>query len=197
MTNLILASLLILGAQSAQAAGATSFDTTHFVNPGEFAIGVEPIVTVTNGAGIGFNGRYTQGLTDLINVTGLIGTGTGPQQFRAGANATFDFFPDAPKQPGIGISPQFTFFQSPVASQFEISAAPYIHKIFTVKGYDIEPFISVPLGIDLAIGGSYQLFVKPSIGTIFKMSDHFRAVAELGVGIGTDTTVSGGIVYYH
>src|SRR4051812_30956228 len=80
-------------------ATAGVFDMPQFVAPGEFAIGLEPEITLSDGAGLATNLRYTHGVSDLSNASAIIGTGGGLRQFRVGGNYTFDFFPDIEKQP--------------------------------------------------------------------------------------------------
>src|SRR5271163_1229903 len=97
---------LLVAWLAASLAQAGVVDTPQFVQPGEFALGFEPELTFTDGAGLAGNFRYTQGLTDLNNVNVILGTGGGPRRFRVGGNVTFDFFPDIDKQPGIGVAVQ-------------------------------------------------------------------------------------------
>src|SRR4051812_7534452 len=84
--------LLSLSAQ------AGVFDLPRFVHPGEFAIGIEPEIMLSNGSGVGVNLKYTHGLSDLNNLQIILGTGGGPRQLRFGGAMTFDFFPDLDKQ---------------------------------------------------------------------------------------------------
>jgi hypothetical protein len=177
------------------AQATTTFNTVHFVQPGSFAIGVEPTFHLQDSAGVGINARYTHGIGDMTNLTGLIGTGAGPQQFRVGANLNLDLFPDLASQPGIGLNTQGTFYMAPDGGHVQLTTGPYIHKTFEVNGYQIEPYIAVPLGIGFS-GGVYKFVIIPTLGSLFKLSQHFRAVAEIGVGINTVSTISGGVVYY-
>ncbi len=176
------------------------FNIPHFINPGEFSIGVEPELDFTGGAAVGANFRYSQGINDLSNLTGIIGTGGGVRGFRVGAAYTFDFFPDIEKQPGIGIALQPLFVQLPNAGSLEITAIPYIHKSVKMTQGDIqniEPFMSIPLGLSLS-GGAYQSLVSVVVGSLFQHSEHIRSVVEFGVNLNNAYTYfSGGVVYYH
>ena len=102
------------------------------------------------------NARYTQGLTDLFDVSGIIGTGAGPRQFRAGADFDFDIIPDIQGQPGMGIATRAMFVRIPtpgstipgdVSGQVELTAIPYIHKAFVSGNGEIDPFFSIPFGM--------------------------------------------------
>src|SRR5205085_819364 len=110
----------------ARAAGI--FNTPHFTPNGEFALGLEPEVVLTSGAGVGLNARFTLGVTDLDNASIILGWGSGPRQFRGGGNFTFDFFPDIEGQPGIGLATQAIYYRLPSTGVLELTLIPYIHK---------------------------------------------------------------------
>ena len=186
---------IILLATTAQAG---VFSTPRFVAPGEFAVGLEPELILTNGAGFGANVRYTHGIADLSNATFIVGTGSGPRKFRVGGNLTFDFFPDVDKQPGIGVAFQALYYRlKDDKGQLELTPIPYIHKAFVTTGGEIEPFIGLPFGWAFS-DGSYKTIAYLSLGSTFKSSEKFRYIIELGVAINNyDSYVSGGIVYYH
>ena len=178
-------------------AQAGVFNLPRFVVPGEFAIGIEPELLMSGGAAVGVNLRYTHGLTDLTNLTGIIGTGGGARQFRFGGALTFDFFPDIDKQPGIGLAAQGLFVQGQLSNSVEITAIPYIHKSFKVKQGDVDPFLAIPVGVSLASTGN-QSVISLAIGALFKHNEHLSSVAEFGVGLSmANTYLSGGLVYYH
>jgi hypothetical protein len=176
------------------------FNTPHLIPPGEFAAGVEPELIFSqnnSGSGAGMNLRYTQGLTDMNNFSAILGTGTGPRQFRLGGNFTFDFFPDTQSQPGIGLALQGLFVQLPTAGSVEVTATPYVRKNFLVDANEIEPFLALPVGLTLS-QGTYQTISTLVLGTLFHHSEHFRSVVEFGIGISNvNPYLSGGIVYYH
>jgi hypothetical protein len=178
------------------------FNTPQFVQPGEFALGFEPEITFTNGAGLAGNFRYTQGLTDLNNLNVIVGTGGGPRRFRIGGNFTFDFFPDIDNQPGIGIAVQGLYYRLNIAGmdsgQFELTGIPYIHKAFKAAGgYEIQPFFALPFGIAFN-SGNYNGLTQAVIGVLYKQSEHVRFSTELGFNINhTETYLSAGVIYYH
>lgn len=178
-------------------AQAGVFGLYHFVTQGNFSLGAEAELTLTHGAGVAGNFKYTHGLSELTNLTGIIGTGGGPRGFRAGGALTFDFFPDLEKQPGIGISVQGLYYRLTDFGQVEITAIPYIHKSFVSAGHEIEPFFAIPLGMAFA-NGQYNTLSTIVIGSMFKGSTSVRFTLELGVAISnTETYASGGIVYYY
>jgi hypothetical protein len=178
-------------------ASAGVFNTPRFINPGDRAFGVEPEFLFTNGAGVGGNLRYTQGLTDLSNVSVLVGTGSGPRNFRVGGNMTFDFFPDVEGQPGIGIATQALYYRMKgPRGQLEVTAIPYLHKTFQNGAENqIEPFVAVPVGVAFS-EGNYHSISQVAIGAFFHSKSPISYVVELNVAINNaDSGISGGILY--
>ncbi len=191
-------SFMLFAMGGLNAAWAGSFTMAHFVPPGDFSLGIEPELTLSHGAGLAFNAKYTHGLGELTNLTGIIGTGGGPRQFRLGGLMTFDFFPDeGGNQLGVGLATQMIYYRQKEHNRFEITGAPYLHKTFASGGDEFEPFVAVPLGFAFS-NGSYQTTATLSLGSMFKLNERFRTVLELGVAIkNAETYLAGGIAYYH
>jgi len=174
------------------------FNIPHLVSPGEFAIGIEPEVLLSGAGSLGLNLRYTQGISDMSNLVGIIGTGGGPRQFRFGGAYTFDFFPDLENQPGIGLAVQGLFVQTQTAGSYEFTGVPYVHKSFKTTLGEIEPFLGIPVGIALSSSGTYQGIVNLALGSLYKHNENLRIVVEIGIGMANvSSTISGGVVYYH
>ena len=198
---LTLVTVLLLSFPFSGDVHAGVFGIPHFVTPGNSALGLEPEFTMSNGAGIGIDLKYTYGLSELNNVTAILGTGTGPRQFRAGGNFTFDIFPDIPGQPGIGIATQGVYYRLSQHGQFEVTGIPYIHKSFINEHKDggkddIEPFLAVPFGWAF-YNGTYQSICQVAVGALFKASEKFHYVTELGIAVNnSDSYISGGFLYY-
>jgi hypothetical protein len=208
MRNQSLYSLCVLFvavlAAVASSARAGVFDIAQFVQPGNFALGFEPELTLTDGAGFGANVRYTQGVSDLMNAQAILGTGGGPRRFRVGGNLKFDFIPDIEGQPGIGITAQALYVRVPTYQgsddtngQVELTGIPYIHKTFISGKSEINPFVAIPIGMSLS-DGNYHAISQFAFGSMFKTSDNFRYTLEVGVAINnTESYLSGGVIYYH
>lgn len=190
---LFLASLAFVPVQ----AEAGVFDLPYFVQPNEFALGLEPEVIFSNGAGVGANAKFTYGLNDLMNGTAILGTGTGPRRFRVGANVAFDFFPDIDKQPGIGLGLQSLYYRQQNNGRMDLTAIPYIHKAFQATSDEsVDPFVSVPFGLAFS-GGEYKATTTIAFGAAFKTVEHFRWITEFGIALNNaETYFSGGVVYY-
>ena len=201
---LIIVGLLVAGGHPVQ---ADVMNYTRFVAPGKFALGVEPQLTLTSGAGLGVSARYTQGINDLMNASLNLGNGSGPRQARIGGAVTFDFFPDLDKQPGIGLTVQTDYVRAPVidrpadstavASQVELLLIPYIHKGVTWQQNEVDPFFALPLGLVFQ-DGLYRTKSTFVIGALFKITDPIRTSVEAGLGAThSDSYLSGGLTYYY
>ena len=192
-------------------AKATVFTTVQFLEPGRSSLGFEPEFVLSSGAGFGGNLRYTTGLNDLSNLSFLIGTGSGPRQFRVGAVYTADFFPDTEEQPGIGIGLQGTWGRvtaqsvgggvcttgcsSATVSRLDIQLLPYLHNRFQNSGGDVEPFFSFPFGVSVR-DGTVRASSAVAVGAFFYTSPRFQYSMEVNVGVNNaESTLSGGIVY--
>ena len=179
-------------------AQAGVFNIPRFLAPGDSSLGLEPELVFTNGAGLGFNAKYTYGLTELNNVTAIVGTGSGPRRFRFGGNMTFDFIPDVESQPGIGIAVQGVYYKLPVDGRFELTGIPYLHKNFITKGNEVDPFLAIPIGMGFS-SGTYRVISNVVVGAIFKNPsiEKFRFSLELGINVNhSESYISGGAIFY-
>ena len=182
---------------SIPSASASVFNLPHFTPPGHFGIGLEPELTFGDNSNAGFNLRYTHGLNELNNLNAFFGTGGDARQFRIGGAYTFDFFPDVPNQPGIGLALQGLFVKRFDVGTIELTLIPYLHKTLSSNQQVFEPFLAVPIGLTLA-EGRYQYISTLSIGSLFHHNEHFSSVIELGVKLNNvDTYISGGVIYYN
>jgi hypothetical protein len=188
--------LLLTGGGSAAQAGV--FNTPEFVPQGKVGLGLEPVFTLSDGAGVGINARYTQGLTDFLDANAILGTGTGPRRFRVGGNLVFDFVPDMENQPGMGIAAQAIYYRQPNNGLLELTGIPYLHKSFSggEMGGTIDPFLAVPIGFNFS-DGTYNVTWTLAFGAMLKRNEHLGYVAEVGIGLNNaETYLSGGIAYY-
>jgi len=199
--------LVLAVAMASQAANADILSYTQFVQTGKFALGVEPQLIVTRGAGLGVTARYTHGVNELINASLNVGSGSGPRQGRLGAAATFDFFPDMDHQPGIGLTVQADYVRAPrlnrvsgsdeMATQMETLAIPYVHKAVSFQKHQLDPFFALPTGL-IFQDGLYRGKMSAVVGSMFKVSENIRTSMEAGVAISqADSYLSGGLTYYY
>ncbi|MBU6374544.1 MAG: hypothetical protein KGQ59_00980 [Bdellovibrionales bacterium] len=205
---LALSSLILLNSQASR---ASVFNAVQYLEPGQSALGFEPEFVLSNGAGLGATFRYATGINDLSNASFIIGTGGGPRQFRLGANATADFFPDIDGQPGIGVAVQAMWVQVSIQSagtgitettgnpktqgRFETQLIPYLHNRFGSRGGDVEPFLAFPYGFSIR-DGRFQISSALAVGSFFHMSRQVAYSMELNVAINNaESTLSGGVMY--
>jgi len=186
-------------------AKADVFTLPHFVHPGDWAVGVQPEITLSNGAGLGTDIHFQYGLNDLSNVKVRLGTGASYRHFRYGVAGTLDFFPDIQGQPGIGIGAAADYVNLYTGGgQLELKAIPYIHKTLFVntsgkggQNDEIEPYLAVPVGVAFN-SGTYSGLSQVVVGSFFKSSEHFRFNLEMGIAINNTTSfISGGVAYYY
>ncbi len=193
----VLASIAFQFAPSTVWAGF--FTMPHFVPQGQFTLGLEPEIAFTSGGSFGTNFRYTQGLNETSNITGVFGTGSGSRGLRGAVAMTFDVFPDSAKQPGVGFGAMGNLMQRDNLGEVGLGGFAYIHKNFELTNNYIkavEPFLAVPLALELLAGG-FRMVSAVSLGTMFLHNPHLRSVLEVTVGInGSDTLISGGVAYY-
>lgn len=194
---LTIASLALLALILTEPATAGVFNLPKFINPGESALGIEPEVTFTNDGGVAANLRYQYGLTDLNNVTAILGSGTGVRRFRVGGAFTFDFFPDIDKQPGIGIATQGIYYRYKGFGQFDLTLIPYVHKAFyNGEGNQVEPYFALPFGPEFR-SGNYTWAAQTVLGAMFRTKDSpMNFLGEVGVSVNkAETYISGGIMF--
>ena len=181
-------------------ARAGVFNLTHFVDEGSFAIGFEPELNLTSGAGLGANLKYTHGISELSNFTLALGHSGGGRQFRFGLAWTLDFIPDLDSQPGIGLGFQSYYYRLATGGRFEATVVPYIHKSFVTAGNgEVDPFIAVPFGV-FRRSGEYKAMTSVSVGSLFKPKRNSSVyyIIEMGVAVNNAFTyVSGGAAFYY
>lgn len=217
MRNSKLGKIVVLGFAFYSSASFAGFaNTASFVQADRFAIGIEPELTLSNGAGVGGTLRYTHGLNDLSNASLLVGAGSGVRKFRIGSMLTFDFFPDTESQPGIGLALQAMYYRmgypknsvssnavtapdgsEPTFGRLELTPMPYVHKTFGSGGTEFEPYLSFPFGWAFT-NGQYENMSQLVLGSLFKAGEHVRYTLELGVAVNhTESYFSTGVMYYY
>ena len=193
----LLLAICTLFTASFNQAQAGIFNIPEFVEYRNWAIGIEPEVTLTNGGGFATNLKFSYGVTPLSNVLFTLGDGSGARKFRIGAGYTFDFIPDLDGQFGAGLAFQAYLYRlRNDANQTELSVSPYIHKTFTTEaGLKFDPYASIPLGMKFN-SGNYTNYFQLALGTAYKMTEHVAYNAELGINLkDTDSYISVGATY--
>ena len=194
-----MAALLFTLASTPVQAHTGVFQLPAFVEQGLFSLGVNPEVNLSpNRTGLGVNFMYTHGVAELINVSGILGTGSGEKLFRIGSSVSFDFFPDVGKQPGIGVGAQIMYYNMATQGfEVEVGGTPYIHKSFELEGMVLDPFLGFPLAVVFSEGDP-QFRTGFSFGSHFEVTPHLRIPLELGMSIHQgETYASTGMLYHY
>lgn len=201
MTNLFrLIAMLSLSLSSlfTRTAQATVFDLPGFIEAGKFTVGFEPEVTISNGTGAALNFKPRFGMSDFLNIEGMVGTGAGARKFRAGVTADFDWFPDIDKQPGIATPFFIEYYRVDQDGVLTMGAKPMIYKTFQGEHAAYTPFLAFPIGWNYR-NSDTQGMMQISMGSMFRLPgvDHWRYTAEAGFNINHSYSyLSGGVTYF-
>lgn len=196
MTRIVIATTFLV-LISAQISEAGVFNLPKYISASQFGIGIEPELTLTSGAGIGIQARFQYGVGEMTNAHLIVGNGQGPRQFRVGGAMAFDFFPDVEGQPGIGLAVSALYSRVTLGGRMDATLVPYIQK--TIKGQDSDftPYAAIPIGLAFLDTGAYSTITQFVFGSGFKLSERFRYMIELGIGItSSDTYMSTGLMIY-
>ncbi len=192
--------LFTLWACSLAPAQAGIFDLPAFVEPGQWAVGLEPEVVLSKPTGAAFNLKPKMGINNLINLQGVIGTGSGSRQFRVGLITDLEWFPDVDNQPGIATPVQTIYYRlDNDLDQFTYGISPTIYKTFKgAQDGSYTPFISIPVGWNIS-QGRHLNFLQAVLGCLFQFpgNEHFRVSAEAGFNVEKSFSyISGGVTYF-
>jgi hypothetical protein len=175
------------------------FDLPSFIEEGQWSVGAEAEAAVSGGTGLGVNFKPRYGVNDLLDIQGLIGTGTGARKFRIGFTADFEWFPDYESQPGLATPLFIEYYRIDEDGLLSFGAKPMIYKTFQADGSEFTPFVALPVGWNLR-NSNAPLFVQMALGSLFKPhgTDHFKFSFEGGFDIKDSYSyISGGVTYFH
>lgn len=180
-------------------AHAGVFDLPSFIEPGQWSLGLEPEVSLSNGTGAALNLKPRIGVSDLLDWEFLIGTGSGARKFRVGATADFEWFPDYEGQPGIATPLFVEYYRIDEDGLLSFGVKPMVYKTFEGKDAEYTPFFSIPLGWNLR-NSKTETFIQIAMGSMFKVpgNDHWKFTLEAGFNAKDSYSyISGGVTYYH
>ncbi|MGE4234057.1 MAG: hypothetical protein AB7F43_12080 [Bacteriovoracia bacterium] len=179
-------------------ARAGIFDLPGFVEPTQWSVGIEPEFILSDGVGLGFNFKPRYGINNLLNVQGIVGTGTGDRTFRLGGTLDIEFFPDIERQPGLAFPVTVLYQRRTGPDDLILTGTPMIYKTFNGQGARYTPFIGVPLGWKFEDSVFYG-FTIVSLGTMIVPAgwESVRFTAEAGFNAANAYSyLSGGVTYY-
>ncbi|MBI3555772.1 MAG: hypothetical protein HY074_05880 [Deltaproteobacteria bacterium] len=168
-----------------------------FIEPGNYSVGIEPEVAISNGTGAALNLKPRFGHTDLLDWEGLIGMGSGARNFRVGLTADLEWFPDVDSQPGIATAVFTEYYRVNGLGLFSFGVKPMIYKTFHNGDNEYTPFFAVPLGWN-ATNGSVDGFMQFALGSNFKLGGetNWRFTGEVGFNASNSYSyISGGVTY--
>lgn len=174
------------------------FDLPAFIEPGRWSVGLEPELILSQGVGLGANLKPRYGISNFLNVQGVLGTGTGARTFRMGAIGDLEFFPDIENQPGLAAPVSVIYYRISDEDQITLSLTPMIYKTFRGDKALFTPFIGVPVGYNLR-NKKFEDFMQVALGTIIHPHnwDYFSFTVEAGFNVSdTYSYISGGVTYY-
>jgi hypothetical protein len=195
LKSLALAALVTLMTATAHAG---IFDLPGYLEAGQWSIGAEPEIAISDGTGAAINLKPRYGVNDFLNWEGLIGTGSGARKFRIGITADLDWFPDYENQPGIATPLFVEYYRIDEDGQLNFGAKPMIYKTFHGQDAAYTPFVGVPIGWALR-NSKITGIVQVAMGSMFKPAgtEHVRFTIEAGFNAANSYSyLSGGVTYY-
>lgn len=182
MTLTRLLPLFLLFSPGAQAG---IFDLPSFLEPGKMSFGAEADFALTEGTGAALNLKPRYGLTDFLNLQGIIGHGVGDRRFRLGATLGIEYFPDVGNQPGLATPVSFQYMNIRGDNQWSLWVTPLVYKTFHgVDTVAFTPFVGLPVGWN-ARDGVLRGFTQIAFGTQFAPANlsQWKFTAELGFNL--------------
>ena len=123
--------------------------STYPLSPDKGLISGELTGIMSNGTGMGIQGRYTHKLNQGLGVDGGIGLASGSRSARLFAGIDYEIFPDYAKQPRFSMKGTFEYASEFSNGREVFTVAPTISKGFNFWGQEAFPFIALPVGLSL------------------------------------------------
>ena len=179
---------LILGALTTSAFGYGVGQITHPLKRNGHIVSAEFTGIMSNGSGVGIQGRYTRRLTDKLRADAGIGLGAGDRSFRIFTGADYELYPDYAKQPRVTVKAGLE-----IGSEFgntitTLSMTPIASKGLNMWGVEGYPFVALPIGIGLnGDSKTYETLYSLAAGWTGKIPvkqlDKFTASVEMNLGL--------------
>ena len=142
---------------------ASVFDAADFLahrNAAVSALG-ELILTNPTSEGVEIHGRY--GLSRDWNVGAMLGAGSANKQFRLGAEAVYNFFPDTREQMGFSLIGSVIFLDRHSKMGLQLRLGPMAHRKYVLfddlpaEAYLALPFYYETRGTGSSFGSQFVL----------------------------------------
>jgi hypothetical protein len=161
---------------------------THPLKKNGHMISGEFTGIMSNGSGVGVQGRYTRKIKDKLKLDGGIGLAAGDRSFRLFSGASYELYPDYANQPKVDLKAGFE-----VGSEFgntvtTLSITPIASKGLNLWGLEGYPFVAFPIGVGLnGDSKTYETIYSITAGWTgkipVKQMDKFTASVEMNLGL--------------
>ncbi|MCB9062024.1 MAG: hypothetical protein H6622_10915 [Halobacteriovoraceae bacterium] len=156
-------------------------------------ISAEATGIFSSGGGMGFQGRFTQKVSQKIVADAGMGISGGDRVARLFIGADYEVIPDYMKQPKVSIKLNYEFTKEFRATQNSFSLTPIVSKGFSFWGKEAYPFLSLPVGIGLNdTYKTYDTFVAAGAGISgkipFENYEHLTASLETTINLRNSVT---------
>ncbi len=143
---------------------------------------------MSNGSGVGIQGRYTRRIKDKLRVDGGVGLGAGDRSFRLFTGASYELYPDYAKQPKVDIKAGFEIGSEFGNTVTTLSITPIASKGLNLWGLEGYPFVALPVGVGLnGDNKTYETVYSLAAGWTGKLPikqlDKFTASVEMNLGL--------------
>jgi len=163
LKNLALLGTALLFSSSAFAIGLGY--STFPLQKHDRLLGVESTAVITEGGGIGVQGRYSHKFDRKTTFEGGLGMGGGDQDAWMFLTTDTEIIPDYANQPRISVRGSFENVKEYGERTTIFSVAPVFSKGFVFWGHEGFPYVALPIGVNLnGHNNSYQTTTQLSMG---------------------------------
>lgn len=161
---------------------------THPIKTNGHMISAEFTGIMTNGSGVGMQGRYTRKINEKLRVDGGAGVGAGDRTIRLFSGASYELFPDFANQPKFDLKAGFEIGSEFGNTVTTLSMTPIASKGLNLWGVEGYPFVALPIGIGLnSDTKTYETMYSITAGWTgkipVKQMDKFTASVEMNIGL--------------
>ncbi len=161
--------ILLLAPISSFAYWGTGVSTYPMLMDNKF-LSTEFTGDLSSDGGLGFQGRYTQKISQSTIVDAGVGFSGGERTGRIFASVDYEIFPDYQQQPRISAKAYFENSAEYGKRKNVIGVMPVFSKGFNFWGKEAYPYASLPIGVSLNKDNkSYDTFMKLSLGVSGKI----------------------------
>ncbi|MGE0763996.1 MAG: hypothetical protein AB7N80_12010 [Bdellovibrionales bacterium] len=174
-----IATFLALGTSTASAGYYSMMDTGRLLTDGHYKLGAETQFITEGDDGINLSATIDGPWNEELNWRGLVGFGT--TDIFLGGFVKWVPFPDADKQPAVGVLFGVLYANYEDISELNLRAHPFVSKNFSLEIGDLTPYAALPLGLRTADGDT-DLTSQIAIGAEYRPDafEKIRFLAEMG-----------------